>query len=506
MDDSSIPPAVERSQIVLDSVPAFVSVHTADESNTCTDAYYGDDPPVDIANTDLIGTSLSAVWGADAAEQISRSIEQTVDTDSVQYAEFQAQLTDKPTWYGAYLAPIDDDSQADTDEVVLAAFDITRLKEEVSMFMDAIDAIVRQSPQYDLDRAFCGRLVDQWPYEMAWIGELDQDGVVSLRGEENATEYISDLNRAWQDLQSTPDPGVRALKNGEIIHADATDENSGEWATIARQYGIEAAVALPLSHAGTDHGVLTVYTADASSIVSWRRRLLKQYAAVMSYVFTAETWKRALTTDATAQIDFEIRDGSPLMTLCADAGADSLSIDGVFPRDTETVYRFKAVNCDQRALRAAVIDHPSMQPHTGGSAEIEGLVLSEPVPENDLARRGLRFSEYHVLSDGMQISTVVPTADLVGYANQQMKEGYSGVSASIRWDVGPSSPAASSSSLAGILTSKQHEALETAYQLGYFKRDPDVNLTDIADALDKSRWTVSEHLRLAHKAIIEHHQ
>ena len=508
MDDSSVPPAVERSQAVLDSMPVFVSVHAADGSNTCTDVYYHDDLSVALADADLTGTTLDTVVGADAAARIGRSVEETVETATVQYTEFRAQTGGESTWYGAYLAPLDEGSEAGADEAVLVAFDVTRLKEAASILHDAIDAIVRQTPQHDLERAFCGRLVDQWPYEMAWIGELDPDGGVSVRGEQHATRYLSDLNGVFESLQSAPDPGVRALKAGEPIRVDAADGtgDGGDWPTIARQYDVEAAVALPLSHAGTNYGVLAAYTSDASTLVPWRRALLEEYADVVSYAIAAETWREALTTDATARVDLEVRGGSPLVELCADAGTTSLSIAGVTPRKAETVYHLGAVDGDRRALREAVVDHPSMQPLTGEETDVEGVVLETPAPENDLARRGLRFETYDVLPDGMQVGISVPTSDLVGYATSRMRAGYDGVCVSIEWDTDPPSSVSSNSSLAGILTSTQHETLETAYQLGYFKRDPDVNLTDIADALDKSRWTVSEHLRLAHQALIEHHR
>jgi len=507
MDDSSVPPAVERSRAVLDSMPVFVSVHAADGSNTCTDVYYHDDLSVALADADLTGTTLDTVVGADAAARIGQSIEETVQTATVQYTEFRARTTGESTWYGAYLAPLDEGLEADADEVVLVAFDVTRLKEEASILHDAIDAIVRQTPQHDLERAFCSRLVDQWPYEMAWIGELDHEGSVSVRGEQHATRYLSDLNRVFDSLRSAPDPGVRALIEGEPVCVDATDEGGGgDWPTIARQYDVEAAVALPLSHAGTNHGVLVAYTSDASMLVPWRRALLKEYADVVSYAVAAEMWREALTTDATARVDLEVRGGSPLVELCADADATSFSIAGVTPRKAETVYHFGAVDGDRRALREAMVDHPSMQPLTGEEADVAGVVLETPAPENDLARRGLRFETYDVLPDGMQVAISVPTSDLVGYATSRMRAGYDGVCVSIEWDTDPPSSVSSNSSLAGILTSTQHETLETAYQLGYFKRDPDVNLTDIADALDKSRWTVSEHLRLAHQALIEHHR
>lgn len=506
MEYSSIPPGVEHSQAILGSMPAFVSVHPADGSNTCTDVYYHDDLSVTLADAEFTEDTLDAVVGVDAAARIGRSVQQTVETATVQYTEFRARVAGESTWYGAYLAPLDVESEADADEVVLVAFDITRLKEETSILHDAIDAIVRQTPQHDLERAFCSQLVDQWPYEMAWIGELDPDGSVSVRGEQHATRYLSDLNGVFESLQSAPDPGVRALKEGEIISVDATDGAGGAWSTIAHQYDIEAAVALPLSHAGTNYGVLVAYTSDASTLVPWRRALLEEYADVVSYAVATEMWRKALTTDATARVDLEVRGGSPLVELCADAGMASLSVEGVTPRKAETVYYLGAVDGDRGALREAVVDHPSMQPLTGEETDVAGVVLKTPAPENDLARRGLRFETYDVLSDGMQIAISVPTSDLVGYATSRMRAGYDGVCVAIEWDTDPPSSVSSNSSLAGILTSKQHETLETAYQLGYFKRDPDTNLTGIADALDKSRWTVSEHLRLAQQALIEHHR
>jgi predicted DNA binding protein len=55
----------------------------------------------------------------------------------------------------------------------------------------------------------------------------------------------------------------------------------------------------------------------------------------------------------------------------------------------------------------------------------------------------------------------------------------------------------------GGLTDRQREALVTAYRHGYFDRDREHNATEIADRLGISRWTFSEHLRVAQGKLLE---
>lgn len=55
----------------------------------------------------------------------------------------------------------------------------------------------------------------------------------------------------------------------------------------------------------------------------------------------------------------------------------------------------------------------------------------------------------------------------------------------------------------GKLTDRQREVLETAYEMGYFERPKRANATEIAETLDISQSTFTEHLVAAQRKILE---
>jgi len=52
------------------------------------------------------------------------------------------------------------------------------------------------------------------------------------------------------------------------------------------------------------------------------------------------------------------------------------------------------------------------------------------------------------------------------------------------------------------LTDRQREVLETAYEMGYFEHPRATNATEVADALDVSLSTFTEHLATAQSKVL----
>jgi len=55
----------------------------------------------------------------------------------------------------------------------------------------------------------------------------------------------------------------------------------------------------------------------------------------------------------------------------------------------------------------------------------------------------------------------------------------------------------------GKLTDRQHQALERAYEMGYFERPKGANATEVADDLGIAQSTFTEHLTAAQRKLLE---
>jgi DNA-binding CsgD family transcriptional regulator len=483
-------------QAILQSLPVLVTLHAADGVGTYTGVYTGRQVKNTSSSTELIGAQLGDVLNETATEILLESIEETIETESIQYAEFPVSFGGEQFWRGAYIAPLDDEHDT-TDEVVMASFDQSRQKGRQKHLYDILTVLAEQTSRTDVERAFCEQLVEQHRYAMAWIGSSDRTGTVTIRSTANAEAYLDDLRTACGRLDSTDDPGVRAVQSGDSVSGRVTETPTEDWVAVADEHDVQCAFAVPLSHGGIDHGVLAVYATDTEYLVPWRMDVLRTCAEGIGYALTATMWRWAHTAEPAAVIDITIRDPFSLLGLCATAGLDALAVDGVVPRTGETVYYLTVPDENQQALAAGVEELSGMEMLAAPDEQLV-LVVGDEFPAGSLAQCGVRVRDCQVTPEDVHFTMAAPSADSARTAIDCIQEVYPNVSVSIKWDQPDETLAASvSTDPIASLTDRQYEVLAMAYNHGYFERDSQINQNELADLLDLSRWTVSEHLRAA---------
>jgi len=499
----------DRRRRILGSLPVLVTTHADDGEGTYTGVYTGLQVKSSESPKDLIGEPLVDVINAEATAVLLDAFETALETGDRQYVEFPVEFGDETFWRGAYVAPLPAGPGSEPEEVMVAGFDLTRHDERERALYDVFDALESHAARRDLERAFCERLVGRRRYAMAWIGATDRDGAPTVRASADADAYLTDLRDAAGDLDAAADPGVRVLQASEptsmsvspIESADSDDDR--DWAAVATAHGLQAAMALPLVHERVDHGVLTVYLADSEYLVPWRAEVLTDYADAVGYALSAAMWQWALAADAAATLTVDVDDELPLSGLCDAAGLSELDVVSVVPRPAGTVYYLRGG--DESALVAAAERYDGVEPYGVGSDGVPAVVAESVMPEHRLVKLGARVRSYHVTPRKARIRLAVPGSETARSVRTVIQEGYPSATIGVQWgsnEVGDAE--AFVDDVGSALTDRQYEMLEAAYRHGYFERNRRCNLSELAEALDLSRWTVSEHLRLAQHKLCSH--
>lgn len=494
----------DHGRHVLESLPVLVTTHANDGEGTYTGVYTDLQVKSLESPKDLVGEPLGNVLNPEATETLLESFEAAIDTGTRQYVEFPVRFGDEEFWRCAYTSPLSTDSTDGPAEVISAGTDITRHDERERALYDVFDALEAHSTRPDLERAFCERVVEERRYEMAWIGATDRHGELTVRAAAGADAYLADLRDAVDGLDAADDPGVRALRSGESVSANPIPANDRPWTAVAAAHDLQAVIALPLAHEGIEHGILAVYLTDTEYLVAWREEVLVDYADAVGYALSAAMWQWALTADTAATLTVDVTSTLPLLALCDAAGGVTLDVVSVVPRSDETVYYLRGADRDR--LRAAADRCDGVEPYGVPSVETPAVVVGWETPEHRLVRAGARIRSFEVSPDAATISLTVPGSEIARHARSIFREDYPTPRITVQWgnaDVDADADGRSTG-VDGVLTDRQHEMLEAAYRHGYFHRDRKCNLTELADELDLSRWTVSEHLRAAQRKVCAH--
>jgi hypothetical protein len=488
----------EHGHAVLQSLPVLATTHTTDGSGTYTGVYTGLQVKSTQSPKELVGRPLADVLNPEATETLLATIDEASETGDRQYVEFPVYFGDERFWRGAFVTPLNTDDAS--SEVVVASFDLTRHEERTDALYDVFGALETYRSRRELEQGICDRLLDHRRYEMAWLGTFDSDGELVVRATADADDYLDGLRDAGCRLETVDDPGIRALRSQEPVSVVPIDSTDGAWATVAADHGLQAGLALPLSHDGVDHGVLAVYLAEAEYLVPWREDVLVDYADAAGYALSAAMWQWELSSSAATVLEADIRGPVSLTELCVHSDYDALEVISVVPRVNETVYYLDPLG-DDFHLDGTVEQCDGIGPY--GEDGVRAVVVEGETPERRLVGLGAQIRSFRVTTDESTLTLAVPSSTVARSVRKYVQEAYTDAGVTVQWgsgDHGEATPL--SGSVSAVMTDRQYEILTAAYRHGYFERDPAVNLSDLADMLDVSRWTVSEHLRVAQREML----
>ncbi|WP_380674380.1 PAS domain S-box protein [Salinigranum sp. GCM10025319] len=233
---------------------------------------------------------------------------------------------------------------------------------------DITSGLVGAASRDGIERVVCDRIADSEPYLFAWIGDVDADGVrITPRTSGGADDgYLDDLVVTVDDTPTGRGPAGTAFRSGEIATAQSVQQDPAfePWRERALAHGFRSVAGVPLTHRGTNHGVLLVYAAapdafddrecallselgdsvgHAMEAIRVHERFERQYrrlfeAAPIMYVLTRDDGGSPIVADCNRRFvdrlgyDRERVVGSPLADLYTDESTVKLLDEGGYER------------------------------------------------------------------------------------------------------------------------------------------------------------------------------
>ncbi|WP_343162650.1 helix-turn-helix domain-containing protein [Natronolimnobius sp. AArcel1] len=371
-----------------------------------------------------------------------------------------------------------------------------------------LKAVTASATRSELGGVICEQLVDSG-YACASIAVLDDDrGVVPLAAAGD-TDYLEAAITPGTRPADCTEPTLRAVDETELVVHSLTPieeikTESTNWEQVAVAHGFGSAAAVPISHNDVYFGALTVYS-WTPQIDDREQVLLTEYAETIGYAFQTAAWKQTLLSSGTATVEFALSNGChPLLELAAALPENpTLHVTTVVPRSDHEVLYVTRLEGVAEATLSEIVETTEMivsiDYHRTNDAIQCGLVVESPSPEMRLVDAGVSLFQTVVDGRHARISAVLGGENTVNGCVDVLSDLYGEGAVKTLWTTDEATM--SRTEPVANLTDRQRQVLELAVEAGYFERPRHNNTGELADALDISRATFTQHLRAAQRKL-----
>lgn len=393
-------------------------------------------------------------------------------------------------------------------EQLAAINQLHRVLEDITM------SLVETGSREAMERRVCERLVETDSYVFAWIGDVDRGKQrITPRASAGIEEgYLDEITVTADDTETGRGPTGTAVRTGEmqVVTDVFTDPAFEPWREEALERGYQASAAIPITYDESIYGVLNVYTDREEAFDGHEREILAKLGEIIGHAINAFKRKKTLMSDTVTELEFR---GSGVLSPLLEsteredyrieiertipAGDDTfvhyLSVEDLPPEEfLDVVERIEVVDdasivneSDDGSLFEVRVTNP---PLTGTLAAHGGRLRSVVIEEGELRAIAALPPDADVRSILDTIRDLSPDLELVAQRtttrDAHSPEGYRG-------------------SVLDQLTEKQREALEASYYAGFFDWPRSSSGEEIAETLDISPATLSEHIRTAERKLLE---
>lgn len=376
-----------------------------------------------------------------------------------------------------------------------------------SLIHELVDDVLEASSQSDIEERVCERLADSALYQSAWIGELE---ITGEHLNKNAAAGEDNLQVATTDelpVESVADGIVEsAIESGSVVsdHRYQIVE-SNEQSSDA----LTATAAVPIQFGERTFGALVVHAATEDAFCAVETESLRILGDIIGFTLNAVQNRQLLFSDEMVQLEFEVTGGDCLAVAVSDelnchcqtrqtvqSNDDRflsyLEVDGVPAEQAAEVTnqidsvldcRVITENEDSCVLEVkreqcgatVMMEYGATIRRADAKNGVGSLVIEAPRKE-DIREIAKAYEQYNTESELVAKHDV----ERAGRTVAEFREAIS-----------------------DKLTEKQLAAIKTAYSSGYYDWPRKSTAEDIATAMGISSATLHQHLRSAHRQILD---
>jgi len=391
---------------------------------------------------------------------------------------------------------------------------VTALNELNGIVREVTGAVVDQPTREAVETVACERLAETDSFLCAWIGAPDSESErLRVRTEAGPDEMVDEMPLALPasdiETDAARSPPIRALRTGQVQtrqHAASGPAND-EWCAHAQRYGYGSLASVPVAEGGSPYGVLTVHAERPHGFVGEEGKAVVHLGEMLGHAIGAVEREQALAGDAVVELTLRIRNALAEYDI-AEAPPDPVLLhDFVRAGDSEVIAfgtTSQAALSETRELADALPNCKSVTVTDDGAGDVAFEAEYSAFPlVSQITALGGRIDQF--LLDGVDVRVTAyfaPEVDLSRVVDAVTDRYPSADLVSKRETMRPEQAGtAVGESVTADLTDRQREALRTAYLAGYFERPRDASGEEVADRLDVTNSTFSQHLRAAQAKI-----
>ncbi|NUE03736.1 GAF domain-containing protein [Halorubraceae archaeon YAN] len=377
---------------------------------------------------------------------------------------------------------------------------------EINRLIRTVDQdIIAAETRQEIEQAVCERLVSEW-FAFAWIGETaDNSQPITPRVWAGGDSGLLDAIEREYDAD---EPALSAYRSGDTVWVSniAEDPKKAAWRKHALRYGYQSVVSVPLSFEGVIYGVLTVFSASPDTVESEIRAVLTELGETVGAAISAVARKEALYDDRVTVRTYQSGTPTGVFGRLATATEATVSLTGISHQQAETDIYVELDGCSaDTALSEAIsltdiVDGSIVsETSTGGVLQLQTTSTVLPVV---LASHGVRVREFVTTPDSTHITVAIVPPTSVQAVNTIIKNQIPNVQLQSQTEqlTSISDP---QETFKSELTTKQYEAIQTAYHAGYFAIPREATGQEVATVLGISPQAFHQHIRAAHKKLYQ---
>ncbi|WP_227379566.1 PAS domain S-box protein [Haladaptatus halobius] len=390
---------------------------------------------------------------------------------------------------------------------------LQRLNQINTIIREMDQALIQATSHEEVQRVVCERLTDSDRFRFAWIGRPDgADGeLIPEVWNGDGQGYLDSVSLFKGD--NLAEPAIQTAQTGEVtvVPNIADDLRNGQWRKEAFMREFQSVISIPLTHESITHGILTVYADQPGVFQQMEQTVFAELGETIANTLNAVDTRQSLLSDEWVELEFRLYDESMsfLSRLAGQVGCDIL-FEGFIPLSEDRARLFFTVDDANPDVVRGVIDRAVtvetsrlIASHDDGHL-FEAVVGSPTIPLT-LLEHGASLRTLTVSDDGIQIVvSLTSNADIRGFIEEFQTEYESTEFLARRRHERPAHTRQGvRAKLEEQLTERQLEVLQTAYFSGFFASPRQSTGSDIAEVLDVSQPTVTEHLRTAQSKILD---
>jgi signal transduction histidine kinase len=231
--------------------------------------------------------ALAAGWRGCWSNPIKSSTGDVLGTFAMYYRSARGPSEDDVRWVetATHLASIALERAEALDRLSRRQQRLERLTRFFAVSSQVNEAIVRvRDPQRLYERA-CEIAVEQGQMRMAWVGLLDETGLLVPTARAGAAAaYLDEIRLSINDPATVNGPAARAVLQGRYaVSNDIAADDTFVWGASALAHGLRSCATFPLSTDGRAIGMIAVYAEQAGVFNDDEVRVLAALADNLSF-------------------------------------------------------------------------------------------------------------------------------------------------------------------------------------------------------------------------------